>query len=185
MISIQYKYCIFVRYNFCYFCNHLIVTWNKTCRNYTGYCVLCITMITFAMVKNNLHKWKRLQIYIVHYGTSYLQNLQHSKKIKTFCVSQLKKTHLYLVHCDFSRTLDPIDTFNVSVNPYDHILSMVPGDYGVWVTLRGSSILELWDPKNLNCKLLYDTRTDRYPQLRKASIKEIKMWPSNLCYNFK
>ncbi|XP_019929607.3 uncharacterized protein [Magallana gigas] len=66
-----------------------------------------------------------------------------------------------------ARTLDPIDTFNVSVNPYDHILSMVPGDYGVWVTLRGSSILELWDPKNLNCKLLYDTRTDRYPQLRK------------------
>lgn len=102
--------------------------------------------------------------------TSYLQNLQHSKKIKTFCVSQFKKkNHLYLVHCDFSRTLDPIDTFNVSVNPYDHILSMVPGDYGVWVTLRGSSILELWDPKNLNCKLLYDTRTDRYPQLRKAS----------------
>ena len=68
-----------------------------------------------------------------------------------------------------SRTLDPIDNFNVSVNPYDHILSMVPGEFGVWVTLRGSSILELWDPKNLNCKLLYDTRTDRYPQLRKAS----------------
>ena len=67
------------------------------------------------------------------------------------------------------RTLDPIDNFNVSVNPYDHILSMVPGEFGVWVTLRGSSILELWDPKNLNCKLLYDTRTDRYPQLRKAS----------------
>ncbi|XP_078325499.1 uncharacterized protein LOC111124243 isoform X7 [Crassostrea virginica] len=66
-----------------------------------------------------------------------------------------------------ARTLDPIDNFNVSVNPYDHILSMVPGEFGVWVTLRGSSILELWDPKNLNCKLLYDTRTDRYPQLRK------------------
>ncbi|XP_062582307.1 uncharacterized protein LOC134244056 isoform X1 [Saccostrea cucullata] len=66
-----------------------------------------------------------------------------------------------------ARTLDPIDNFHVSVNPYDHILSMVPGDYGIWVTLRGSSILELWDPKNLNCKLLYDTRTDRYPQLRK------------------
>lgn len=101
---------------------------------------------------------KSSQIYFIYAKFAAL-NLYH----------HFKKTHLDLVHCDFSRTLDPIDNFNVSVNPYDHILSMVPGDYGVWVTLRGSSILELWDPKNLNCKLLYDTRTDRYPQLRKAS----------------
>ncbi|KAK3601021.1 hypothetical protein CHS0354_008131 [Potamilus streckersoni] len=66
-----------------------------------------------------------------------------------------------------ARTLDTMDTFSVSVNPYDHILSLVQGVYGIWISLRGSSILELWDPKSLHCKMLYDTRTDRYPHLRK------------------
>ncbi|KAL3870762.1 hypothetical protein ACJMK2_038805, partial [Sinanodonta woodiana] len=66
-----------------------------------------------------------------------------------------------------ARTLDTMDTFSVSVNPYDHILSLVQGVYGIWISLRGSSILELWDPKTLHCKMLYDTRTDRYPHLRK------------------
>jgi hypothetical protein len=68
------------------------------------------------------------------------------------------------------RTLDGMDNFNVSVNPYDHILAMVSSEYGIWITLRGSSILELWDPRSLNCKMLYDTRTDRYPQLRKVLL---------------
>ncbi|XP_060562937.1 uncharacterized protein LOC132722444 [Ruditapes philippinarum] len=66
-----------------------------------------------------------------------------------------------------AKTLDAMDTFSVSVNPYDHILSLIPSEYGIWVSLRGSSILELWDPRTLNCRMLYDTRTDRYPQLRK------------------
>lgn len=70
--------------------------------------------------------------------------------------------------CLFSRTLDAMDMFSVSVNPYDHILSLVPSIYGIWISLRGSSILELWDPRTLNCRMLYDTRTDRYPQLRKV-----------------
>ncbi|XP_053380466.1 uncharacterized protein LOC123534907 isoform X2 [Mercenaria mercenaria] len=66
-----------------------------------------------------------------------------------------------------AKTLDAMDTFSVSVNPYDHILSLIPSEYGIWISLRGSSILELWDPHTLNCRMLYDTRTDRYPQLRK------------------
>ena len=70
------------------------------------------------------------------------------------------------------RTLDTMDILSVSVNPYDHILSLVPGDFGIWVTLRGSSILELWDPKLLCCRMLYDTRTDRYPHLKKVRKKK-------------
>ncbi|KFM71928.1 hypothetical protein X975_11735, partial [Stegodyphus mimosarum] len=38
---------------------------------------------------------------------------------------------------------------------------MVTGDQGVWITLRGSSILQLWDPHSLTCRLLYDVR-DNY-----------------------
>ena len=87
-------------------------------------------------------------------------------------------TKCFLSSC---RTLDAMDTFSVSVNPYDHILSLNPSDYGIWISLRGSSILELWDPQTLNCRMLYDTRTDRYPQLRKVQSKSrlspfFKLW---------
>ncbi|XP_012942944.1 serine-rich adhesin for platelets [Aplysia californica] len=64
-------------------------------------------------------------------------------------------------------TLDPMDRFTVSANPYDTVLSLVPGLPGVWLSVRGSSVLELWDPMSLSCKMLYDTRTGRYPNLRK------------------
>ncbi|KAL8575677.1 hypothetical protein ACOMHN_055866 [Nucella lapillus] len=64
-------------------------------------------------------------------------------------------------------TLDALDNFTVSSNPYDHILSLQPGLPGVWISVRGSSILELWDPATLCCKMLYDTRAGRYPCLRK------------------
>ena len=74
------------------------------------------------------------------------------------------------------RSLDTLDILSVSVNPYDHILSLVPGDYGIWITLRGSSILELWDPKSLCCRMLYDTRTDRYPHLKKVGRSVFLSW---------
>ncbi|GFN92902.1 C-jun-amino-terminal kinase-interacting protein 3 [Plakobranchus ocellatus] len=64
-------------------------------------------------------------------------------------------------------TLDPVDRFNVSANPYDAVLSLMPGLPGVWISVKGSSILELWDPATLSCKLLYDIRNGRYPNLRK------------------
>ncbi|KAH9507622.1 hypothetical protein Btru_051637 [Bulinus truncatus] len=64
-------------------------------------------------------------------------------------------------------TLDPKDRFTVSTNPYDTILSLVPGLPGVWISVRGSSVLELWDSENITCKMLYDTRTGKFPNLRK------------------
>ncbi|CAL1542725.1 unnamed protein product, partial [Lymnaea stagnalis] len=64
-------------------------------------------------------------------------------------------------------TLDPKDRFTVSANPYDTILSLVPGLPGVWISVRGSSVLELWDKETLSCRMLYDTRTGRFPNLRK------------------
>ncbi|XP_041370358.1 uncharacterized protein LOC121384163 isoform X2 [Gigantopelta aegis] len=71
---------------------------------------------------------------------------------------------VYIIHAS---TLDNLDNFTVSTNPYDHILSLEVGIPGVWISIRGSSILELWDPLSLSCKMLYDTRSGRYPSLRK------------------
>ncbi|XP_046560814.1 LOW QUALITY PROTEIN: uncharacterized protein LOC124269825 [Haliotis rubra] len=71
---------------------------------------------------------------------------------------------VFIIHAS---TLDAMDNFTVSSNPYDHILSLAPGRPGVWISIRGSSILELWDIQTLSCKMLYDTRAGKYPNLRK------------------
>ncbi|GFR22749.1 uncharacterized protein TNCT_13231 [Trichonephila clavata] len=60
-----------------------------------------------------------------------------------------------------ARTLDLLDQFQTSSNGLDYIYRMVIGEQGVWITLRGSSILQLWDPHSLTCRLLYDVR-DNY-----------------------
>ncbi|KAG8191671.1 hypothetical protein JTE90_016458 [Oedothorax gibbosus] len=60
-----------------------------------------------------------------------------------------------------ARTLDLLDQFQTSSNGLDYVYRMVIGEQGVWITLRGSSILQLWDPHSLTCRLLYDVR-DNY-----------------------
>ncbi|PVD33240.1 hypothetical protein C0Q70_04491 [Pomacea canaliculata] len=63
--------------------------------------------------------------------------------------------------CHLSRvfhlsTLDAMDSFAVSSNPYDHILTLQPGLPGVWISVRGSSILELWDPDALDDEMYFN-----------------------------
>ncbi|KAF8782032.1 Glutamate receptor ionotropic like protein [Argiope bruennichi] len=69
-----------------------------------------------------------------------------------------------------ARTLDLLDQFQTSSNGLDYIYRMVIGEQGVWITLRGSSILQLWDPHSLTCRLLYDVR-DNY-NARGAKVDE-------------
>ncbi|GFU06552.1 glutamate receptor ionotropic, delta-1 [Nephila pilipes] len=69
-----------------------------------------------------------------------------------------------------ARTLDLLDQFQTSSNGLDYIYRMVIGEQGVWITLRGSSILQLWDPHSLTCRLLYDVR-DNY-NTRGAKVDE-------------
>ncbi|XP_076321241.1 uncharacterized protein LOC143230859 [Tachypleus tridentatus] len=63
-----------------------------------------------------------------------------------------------------SRTLDTVDQFQISSNFLDYISMLVLGEHGVWVTIRGSSVLQLWDPTSLECRLLYDVRENMYPK---------------------
>ncbi|XP_054706992.1 uncharacterized protein LOC129216802 [Uloborus diversus] len=60
-----------------------------------------------------------------------------------------------------ARTLDLLDQFQTSSNGLDYVYRMVSGEQGVWISLRGSSVLQLWDPHSLTCRLLYDVR-DNY-----------------------
>ncbi|CAL8083326.1 unnamed protein product [Calicophoron daubneyi] len=64
---------------------------------------------------------------------------------------------VYIFHAS---TLDYQGQFSVSNSALDLILTMKTGSYGVWIAVRGSSVIELWNPKTLNRMLLFDTFTD-------------------------
>ncbi|XP_064458637.1 TBC1 domain family member 2A-like [Ornithodoros turicata] len=79
-----------------------------------------------------------------------------------------------------ARTLDTIDQFQVSLSTLDYVSLIQPnrcssGDFvqGVWLSIRGSSVIQLWDPHALTCKLLYDVRDDRYPKSPKDEEHEL------------
>ncbi|CAN7991326.1 unnamed protein product, partial [Ixodes pacificus] len=64
------------------------------------------------------------------------------------------------------RTLDTVDQFQISSSSLDYISLIQPCSIGdpanqaVWLSLRGSSVLQLWDSHTLTCKMLYDVRED-------------------------
>lgn len=64
-------------------------------------------------------------------------------------------------------TLDHKEHFIISNNPLDHILCLKEGIHGVWVAVKGSSIIELWDERTLTCKLLYDVKEHRYVRTKR------------------
>ncbi|XP_064616291.1 uncharacterized protein LOC135480392 [Liolophura sinensis] len=115
---------------------------------------------TLAVLENVGSSLPKLDVFYVPVGKSSVTSMSLLND-QLWCASG---NMVYVLH---ARTLDPMDNFTVSANPYDQVLSLVPGEFGMWISLKGSSILELWDTKGLSCKMLYDTRAGRYPNLRK------------------
>ncbi|CAE1311261.1 TBC1D2B [Acanthosepion pharaonis] len=60
-------------------------------------------------------------------------------------------------------TLDSVCTFMLSKNPYDVVRCMKSSEHGIWITVKGSSSIELWDPVSMTCKMKYDIKTGQYP----------------------
>lgn len=46
---------------------------------------------------------------------------------------------------------------------------LISDDRGVWLTIRGSSILQLWDAHTLTCRLLFDVKDNKYPRSPRVS----------------
>ncbi|KAG1656696.1 C-Jun-amino-terminal kinase-interacting protein 3 [Nymphon striatum] len=60
-----------------------------------------------------------------------------------------------------ARCLDTIDQFQTTSSSLDHVMSLRPSQNGVWVTIKGSNILELWDPLTFTCILLFDIKKNK------------------------
>lgn len=64
-----------------------------------------------------------------------------------------------LVRIILRRTMDSIGQLTVSANSLDHVLTMCQhSPQGIWTTIKGSSVIELWEPETLKCKLLFDVK---------------------------
>ncbi|PAA93776.1 hypothetical protein BOX15_Mlig002084g3 [Macrostomum lignano] len=72
--------------------------------------------------------------------------------------------------------LDPKEKFHVSNNPFDSILCLKRSRFGIWIAVRGSSVIELWDEDTLTCCLLYDVKELKYPIFRKDDETLFNPW---------
>lgn len=119
---------------------------------------------TMAVIENfSLHVDKPDTLYI-HIGSSPVTCLKLVDK-RLWCATGNRIVILS------ARTLDTVDQFQVSPSSLDYISLLQPcsaddgaAEHCVWLALRGSSVLQLWDAQALTCKMLYDVRDDRYPR---------------------
>lgn len=61
--------------------------------------------------------------------------------------------------------------FEVSRSPSIHISHMALNNDGVWIIIRGSPVVTLWDPGLCLCILLYDTSTEEAAGWKRVSRK--------------
>ncbi|XP_070532157.1 uncharacterized protein [Ptychodera flava] len=66
-----------------------------------------------------------------------------------------------------SGCLDIISGFEVSSNRCDHISRLVYSTSGIWIAIRGTSLLQLWDPRTFICLLVYDIASNAQTMINK------------------
>ncbi|CAH8429070.1 unnamed protein product [Heterobilharzia americana] len=61
-----------------------------------------------------------------------------------------------------AKTMDFYKQVSISNNPLDVILKLCLGEHGIWIAVRGSSVIELWDPNKLTRILLFNIANETY-----------------------
>ncbi|XP_075734589.1 uncharacterized protein LOC119187687 isoform X3 [Rhipicephalus microplus] len=135
---------------------------------------------TMAVIENfSVHADKPDVLYI-HIGSSPVTCLKLVDK-RLWCATGNRIIILS------ARTLDTVDQFQVSPSSLDYISLLQPcsgvdpaTDHCVWLALRGSSVLQLWDAQALTCKMLYDVRDDRYPRSPRQQEEDNELNPARV-----
>ena len=77
---------------------------------------------------------------------------------------------LYVTLADCCSTLDTLEKFPVSPSSFDHVSSLVTShNDDVWVTVKGSTKVQLYDAEFLTCRLNYDVSTNKPAELQKVT----------------
>ncbi|VDO87319.1 unnamed protein product, partial [Schistosoma margrebowiei] len=77
-----------------------------------------------------------------------------------------------------AKTMDYYKQISISNNPLDVILKICLGDNGVWIAVRGSSVIELWDPDKLIRILLFNIVNETY--LSRRPVSDINLFDVKL-----
>ncbi|CAH8497255.1 unnamed protein product [Schistosoma rodhaini] len=77
-------------------------------------------------------------------------------KSQLWCASG---SSIFIFH---AKTMDYYKQISISNNPLDVILKICLGENGVWIAVRGSSVIELWDPDRLIRILLFNIVNETY-----------------------
>lgn len=75
--------------------------------------------------------------------------------------------NLFKILVNFRNLLNE-SKFEVSANQYDAILTVNSSEHGVWLSIRGSSVVHLYDKRTYACKLLFDSRNNQYLNIEKV-----------------
>ena len=108
---------------------------------------------------------------IIYFGLQPLKASVHYWHWYKVLTTSCNIYHVYsfkLIHLHSS--LNVVDGFEVSKNPSIHIQHLVVCPRGVWISMRGSPIITLWDTFTLSCLLVYDTSCDQMPIFKVTEI---------------
>ena len=92
--------------------------------------------------------------------------------------------YYYYYYILIGSSLNIVDGFEISKNPDIHISGMYLGEQGVWITVRGSCIIMLWDVIQLQCVLMHDTSNDQTPILKKVCEQKMRSFHFILFIHF-
>ena len=69
--------------------------------------------------------------------------------------------------------MEKVSNFEVSNNQYDKIHMLVSSTYGIWMSVKGSSTIFLYDDVTYECKLAFDTFLNELKNLENVMHYEI------------
>lgn len=110
---------------------------------------------TLGIIENIYEKGKKKEIFYISIGSSPVSCLlEVDWKLLCTCGNRIIVLN--------SRTLDTLNQLQITCNDMDHISNLVWSGKDIWTSVRGSSILHVWDPHTLSCKLIFDIKTNTY-----------------------
>ncbi|XP_067136521.1 TBC1 domain family member 2A-like isoform X1 [Centruroides vittatus] len=109
---------------------------------------------TLGVIENIYETGKKKEVFYISIGSSPVSCLlELDWRLLCACGNRI-----FILN---SRTLDTLNQLQITCNDMDHISNLVWNGDNIWTSVRGSSILHVWDSHTLACKLIFDVKHNR------------------------
>ena len=86
--------------------------------------------------------------------------------MKHICINKI-------LNFQFKTRLIQVTKIQVTQSQFDIILAIKSSSYGVYLSVRGSSLLHLYDSSNITHKLLFDTNDNKIKPINPDKVRDI------------